>query len=167
MENDDEEQIDRRLAEGGTFGMADALHAPSPVDEVMAREAGDDGMDAARAERETLRKMLLFFFAHGCTLESVFQQVVFLTKIIAPEILRGFGKESFEELGKCLGLGRAAMSANYKQRIVKLVEVSERRSGRSRPSFRANFQKNATACGRMADAQKGNKNRKKKQTTKL
>ena len=160
---DDMEETDRRLHDGGTFGGADSLHAIGPDEEVMRAEEGENPFDAiSDIERRTLRKLLDYLFMHGCTQASVFQQTVFLTKIIAPEILRRFGRESFNELGKCLGLTRAAMSANYKTRIVKMVEVSERRSGRAVPSYKAPFQKSATAAARMAEAQKGNTNRKKK-----
>ena len=157
---EDAEDIDRQMRDG-TDGPADSLHALGPDEEVMRQEEPEES-DASTAERETLKKLLPFFFKHGCTPANVFQQVVFLTKIISPEILRSFGKESFNELGKCLNLTRAAMSANYKTRIIKMVEVSERRSGRATPIFKAPFQKSASAAARMAEAQKGNTNRKKK-----
>jgi hypothetical protein len=160
---EDMEEIDRQLAAEGTMAGADSMHAISPDEEMMRAEDGEDAAaDALAIERQTLKKLLPFFFKHGCTPSNVFQQVIFLTKIISPEILRSFGKESFAELGKCLNLTRAAMSANYKTRIVKMVEVSERRSGRATPTFKAPFQKSAAAAARMAAAQKGNINRKKK-----
>lgn len=163
---DDHEYYDTAARDEGVMWGDDALHGQG-ADEILMRqeEAADMGMDLealAAFERRTVRKFLYIFWTKGPGPQGaeLVKQVFAVTKAWAPDLMTPFGLDTFQAQAHCLGLTRAAMSASFKTRVVKLVEVSERRAGRSRPSFRAKFQKSATACERMAKAQRGNANRK-------
>lgn len=123
----------------------------TPLSALIDGEEGDSA-DEAAIRRETLEKMLEYFFADGPAPHRVMKRLYALVKAIRSDLILHM---SCEEIGKLFGETRAAVSWRVQQCFNKLIE-------RNGGVGKAPFQKSDGAREAYAAAQKGNTNRRGK-----
>lgn len=142
-------------------GGCDAHRVPTPLDELIRGEVergvdvdgGGGGAEVCVERQEVFRALLGYFFADGVHPLDVVRRVYAVAKAVAPDLI---GDMSLEDLAVLCGDGgRATVSARIKRVYNRYIEES---GGRG---VQAHFQKSATTVRRYAEAQKGNRNRRK------
>ena len=138
-------------------GGAQAHVGHTPLDDLMAKEEGDEAAEMVSAVRqETLSRMLDYMFADGCEPINVVRRVFALVKALRPDLIGDMSQEDIAVL--CGDGGRATVSARIKRVYNFLLDEN----GGARGKSRVWHQKSAAAVEAYARAQQGNDNRGKK-----
>jgi hypothetical protein len=141
----------------------DGRHVPQPDEELMEREEGrlrESEIMAIR--RETYRKVLEFVFSRGRNTSPhvVLSNLIGLVKSHAPDLIDG---ASLAQFAAVMGRTKAALSHQILKHQGEVIALAEARQGRSKGHHAERWQQGEGAVEKYREAQKGNRNRRRKE----